>query len=126
MKTLTIIRGLPGSGKSTLAKAMSTALGHTLLDVDDYFTDDDGVFEYSLSKAPEVFRKLHSDADDLITTGKSVIVVATFTRRWEVNGYIRMPYDRLQVIDCCGNFGSIHNVPKTNMLAMRNRWEPWK
>lgn len=126
MASLTVIRGLPGSGKSTLAEAMGKALNIKVLDVDHYFVDEDGNFEFSSAKAADVFRKLHHDAEDLLIDKQSVIVVATFTRRWEIAGFVRMPYDNLQVIDCHGDFGSIHDVPKANLRRMKERWESWK
>jgi predicted kinase len=124
--SLTIIRGLPGSGKSTLGKAMSLALGHKLLDIDDYFTDEDGNFEFVAANAGEAFRKMHHDAEDQLTAGVSVIVAASFVRHFEFNGYIRMKYDKLQVIDCHSDFASVHDVPRANLVAQKKRWESWK
>lgn len=125
MAALTIIRGLPGSGKSTLAAAMGKAGLGKVLDIDHYLTDEHGNFVFEANKMADHFRKLYHDTEDLVQASKPVIVVATFTRRWELAGYVKMMYTELQVIDCHGDFGSIHNVPLINLKRMKQRWEPW-
>ena len=49
-KSIILIRGLPGSGKSTLARALSENGKYQVYSVDDYFTDENGNYNFDHSK----------------------------------------------------------------------------
>ena len=50
MKSLIILRGLPGSGKSTLAKLLSEDGKYPVFSVDDYFTNENGVYHFKFDE----------------------------------------------------------------------------
>lgn len=105
---------------------MGKALGDKVCDIDRYFETKDGIFKFDLKKAPIAFRMMYRDVQDELLEKRSAIVVASFLRHWEMNGYLMLPFDKLQVIDVHSDFSSIHGVPPEKMKEMRGRWEPWK
>jgi len=127
---LTLIRGLPGSGKSTLAGIMIDAWGGKILHykADQYFKrTGEYLFDPDkLSHAHEWCKALTLKA---LTDGREVIVSNTFTTLKEMEPYIKMAWDTgtvLNVIECKGNFGSVHNVSDATMQKMRHRWQEYK
>lgn len=125
-KTLYIIRGLPGSGKSTLARALVPHSSQHW-EADMFFLDENGEYKFNpklLSKAHEWCQK---HVEQVMMTGHDVAVSNTFTRLEELLPYQLMAeyygYD-VQIIECHGKFGSIHNVPERTIRRMRERWQP--
>lgn len=129
MSTLILIRGLPGSGKSTLAKSLyNWLLWPTKHHEADDFHVHDGVYQWR----PEYVKKAHlycqQDTEESLKKDWHAIVSNTFTTRKEMQPYFDLAkkYKAIvQVIECHGNFGSIHNVPEATMLKMAERWEPF-
>ncbi len=134
-KTLFIIRGLPGSGKSTLADALYNHHDGIAwneqpawLEADQYFIQADGTYAF----VPEQLHKAHTwckeQAEAAMKHGSCCVIVSnTFTEQWEAQDYIEAAkkYGYLiQVIECHGNFGSIHNVPAGTLEKMKRRWQP--
>jgi predicted kinase len=121
MKHLILIRGLPGSGKSTLAKLYESA----------YFEhfEADMWFEgktFDPKNLKEAHTWCQNKAKALMLTGGDLVVSNTFVRLWEMQWYIDCARDnnyRIQLIECKGNFGSIHNVPEEKITQMRANWE---
>jgi len=128
-KMLWLIRGLPGSGKSTLAMYLSE-LFHTehWYEADQYFEGPNG-YTFNPAQLPNAHDWCFSKfADALRWDAPCVIVANTFSQLWEMEAYI--PYAKakgykVQVIECQGDFGSIHNVPTTVINKMRQRWETY-
>lgn len=126
MQTLTLIRGLPGSGKSTLAKAMAQATGARHHEADMWMLDATGLYRFDPGKLSEVHTACYRATDSAVTAGYDVIVSNTFTTRKEAKPYIDLASEfqiRLNVIECTGEFGSIHGVPQATFDKMRARWE---
>lgn len=131
MPTLYIIRGLPGSGKSTMAQMIyqchKDSAAHR--EADQYFTlFNNGQF------SPTLLGDAHAWCQREIDKGmqkrkEAVIVSNTFIRRWEYQPYIEMAtlhgYS-VQIIECKGQFTSIHNVPEHTIAKMRANWEEYK
>ena len=129
MKLLMLIRGLPGSGKSTIARAMC------LYDADmrhfeaDMYHMKNGVYVFDTRKIKEAHKWCQESTAEALMEGASVVVSNTFTQMWEMKPYIEMAEKldaSLQVVECIGNFGNIHDVPSDVITKMRERWEPYE
>jgi predicted kinase len=136
-QNLTIIRGLPGSGKSTLAQALVFERGAEgeygevadliHVEADMYFINAKGEYEYDGSKIKDAHTWCQNTVRINLLEGHDVIVSNTFTQLHEMELYFAMARAfnaKLQVIECHGNFGSIHHVPAEVMTRMADRWEP--
>lgn len=128
MPTLYLIRGLPGSGKSTLSQIICASyesnIGHW--EADMFFVGDDGVYRF----APEALKQAHEWCQKMVRHdlefGMSVVVSNTFTRKWEMEPYLKMATEfcaEVQIIECKGQWESKHDVPADKIEAMRARWE---
>ena len=123
MNTLFIIRGLPGSGKSTLAKMLCPRDAY---EADDWFVDE-GVYRFDpnqLVKAHQYCETVVKNAMD--TRARKIAVANTFSQRWEMEPYFELAKKHkyvVQIIECQGNFGSIHGVPESVIERMKTRWE---
>lgn len=120
-KRLVIIRGLPGSGKSTLAKQLKKE-GYEHFEADQYFIGTDGQYRYDKTKMKDAHLWCQESVRRALKEGKKVVVSNTFTQKWEIKPYQNMdvPY---QIIECTGDYGSIHNVPTEVLELMKSRWE---
>lgn len=124
--TLYIIRGLPGSGKSTLARKLVAPHRHH--ESDTYFLNIAGEYNFNPSLLPAAHKWCAECVQMSINMNEGDIAVSnTFTRKWEYQPYIDMAVKggyNVQIVECTSSHGSIHNVPKETIDAMRLRWEP--
>ncbi|OKH88426.1 ATP-binding protein [Thalassospira sp. TSL5-1] len=124
--TLTLVRGLPGSGKSTLARRLCQADNHIQLEADMFMTDDTGNYRFSRARLGEVHKRCETETLRHLRDGHHVVVANTFSQVWEMQPYLDMASDMgitIQIIECQGQFKSIHDIPDRNVREMRNRWE---
>lgn len=125
--TLTIIRGLPGAGKSTLARRLcAVTLNSEHFEADMYFEDEKFNYVFDPSKLPEAHAWCLSSTKEALRDGKSVFVSNTFSTMKELEPYAQFAKDfncHFQVIECFGQWKSIHNVPEHTIQNMKNRWE---
>lgn len=129
MSTLYLIRGLPGSGKTTLARIIwagyQFAIDH--YEADMFFLDDEGEYRFAPRKVPQAHQWCQDKVREVITKwGHSVIVSNTFTQLWEMEPYLKMAEEfgySVQIIECKGQWRSLHGVPADKIEAMRARWE---
>ena len=122
---LYLIRGLPGSGKSTFARKFED-FRH--LEADMYFINGKGEYVFDASKIKDAHDWCKSTAKAFLSEGQNVIISNTFTRAWELSGYIETLEEytsRIKVYKVIGNFKNIHNVPEEAIKSMKERWEDY-
>jgi predicted kinase len=125
MTTLIIVRGLPGSGKSTLASKLIEPGG--VIEADQFFIREDGVYDYQADRIGEAHAWCYARVKQRLQSNTDCVVANTFTQRWEYQRYIDLAKELghlWQVIDCHGQFRSVHAVPDAVIDQMRARWQP--
>jgi predicted kinase len=127
MPMLTLIRGLPGSGKSTLASLLVDNFFNSVhYEADMFFVDKDGTYHYDKTKIQEAHAWCLEQTKKALEREADVIVSNTFTQMWQMEPYFQLQYENkcsLNIIECKGMFGSVHNVPHESMLNMHQKWE---
>ncbi|WP_117233895.1 ATP-binding protein [Vibrio maerlii] len=129
MGKLILIRGLPGSGKSTLAQKFVKNDGFTHLEADMYFVNKNGEYCFDpqlLSAAHDWCQKQTVRA---LRNKQDVVVSNTFVQRWEIKPYAKLAKQfkvTLEVMECQGAYGSIHDVPEETIAKMKRRWQIWE
>lgn len=119
---LVIIRGLPGSGKSTLARTIAKEYGHVFIETDMFFETPTG-YVFDRTRLPDAVAWATAQVRSLILQGP-VVTTGVFTKvsSW---AYLADLSSNTLVIECVGQHGIVHNVPRRVMESMRARWEPF-
>lgn len=123
VQKLVLIRGVPGSGKSTLAREQFSEFFHC--EADDFFMVG-GVYTFDAKFLPVAHQFCKDRAQRALMSGRDVVISNTFTRKWEMDDYIRMAEAHgaeLQVIICQGRFKNVHGVPDDVVQRMLSRFE---
>lgn len=126
MPTLTLIRGLPGSGKSTLAKCFRERDYSIRHFEDDMFFIENGKYQYDKTKIQRAHDWCFIKVSYSLSQGVDTIVSNTFTQIWQMEPYLQLCRDMrytLNVIECKGQFGNVHNVPEGTLIRFRENWE---
>ncbi len=120
-QTITLIRGLPGDGKTT--KAMTLKGKHVEADM---FFDKNGEYCFEGRKIKDAHIWCQAQAKYYLNQGEDVVVSNTFVRIEEMKPYIDASREygaSLQIIECSGNYKSVHDVPVATIENMRRKWE---
>lgn len=121
---LLLIRGLPGSGKSTMAKDYAKA-GYVHCEADQYF-EVNGQYRFDASKLSAAHADCLQRAISAMDSGRPVVVANTFTRRWEMEPYLKAAKVRgvnVRIVEASGTWPNVHGVPEDAVERMRARWE---
>ena len=120
---LVLIRGLPGSGKSTLAKEISKTCGYVHFE-NDMFFEVNGVYAYDPDKVLASQQWCLRGARDALFAGRKVVVSNCFTKREDMRSFLDLT-DSVAVIECSGDYGSVHDIPADVLERKRASWRPY-
>jgi predicted kinase len=84
---LVLIRGLPGSGKSFAAQNFFVPLGFEHIELDQYFYNDQGEFNYNYHQLEDAKRDCGRRVEDSLRNGKSVVVSNCMVDQGELRYY---------------------------------------
>lgn len=87
---LVVLSGLPGSGKSYFQRRLRDRTGAVVLESDALRRLLFGCPTYTREENARLFRAIHSVADRLLRSGRSVIIDATNLTEWERQPYYKM------------------------------------
>ena len=134
MRTISLVRGVSGCGKTTLAQQLALGGRRRLLAADDYFMDENGVYQFNLSGLREAHAWCQEATATAMDEGLHVIVHNTFTQRWEMEPYLQMAGNNGYRVTVVSLFDggctdeelagrNTHGVPLAGIQSMRDRWE---
>lgn len=141
MREVRIMRGLPGSGKSTRAKAhaaVTASTGHTwaIVSMDQYFTADDGSYEFKPNRLTEAHRDCYQRFIYWLELGTNVVIVDNTNVRYEeFELYVRVAklagysvvYDQVKPKDAAEiemwHARCVHGIPLEKMRRRAAQWQ---
>lgn len=123
-RELMIIRGLPGSGKSTLARRVCEESGAVHVETDMFWGPE---YKFHTKLIRQAHEWCRAECTRLLYLHGSVVVSNTFTIMSEIIPYLQIARHlkaRVVIVECKGEYGSVHDVPEGVLRSMRERWEP--
>ena len=89
--SIILIRGLPGSGKSSLALLLSENGKYPVYSVDDYFTDENGNYNFEHLKNHLAYDECKKNVlKEIQNKTEKIFVDNTFTLDWEMEPYFKL------------------------------------
>lgn len=135
------MRALPGTGKSTKAKAIEEAMfvagfQAVICSTDDYFTDEDGNYNWSAKLVGSAHRWNKERAYEYMSNGVHVVIIDnTNIQYWEAEEYINTGIKFGYTVEVVypdtpwsGNIEelvnrNVHGVPREAIERMAKNWE---
>lgn len=129
MSKAIFVRGISGSGKSTYAKELlDKGEVDCIVEADQFFMEN-GKYCFNSRKVSEAHEWAKSKMKLLLKQGKNVVVANTFTRLWELEGYMDIASQittDLEVIRMESKYTNIHGVSEDVVKMMKERFEDYK
>jgi hypothetical protein len=89
-----------------------------------FFEDAKGNYKYDASKIKDAHEWCQEQTKKFLLNGIDVIVSNTFTRKWELDPYLKMvPPEDIIILVANGSYDNIHGVPSDVIDKMKDRWE---
>ena len=139
MYRLILVRGISGSGKTRLGRMLlnvGAPLGKCFFAADDFFLDEDGIYNFNPRKLPAAHSWCQEQAGNSMRNrlAATVVVHNTFTQRWEMEPYLRMAEEHGYEVSVVSLYDggctdeelatrNQHGVDATGISNMRERWE---
>jgi predicted kinase len=127
-QNLILLRGLPGAGKSSFAELISENNSYPIFSVDDYFTDQNGIYTFEFSKNHLAYSACLNHTEQALRQGiLKVIVHNTFTMEWEMQPYFKLAEKylcRLYVMTV-ENYHGKHNLHEVNEEQIKKMAEKY-
>lgn len=128
-KELIIIRGLPGSGKSTLAGVLNENKQYPVFSIDDYFTDENGNYNFVFSENHKAYKHCESRTEDAMRASvPKIFIDNVFSLEWEMEPYFQLAgkYNyRVHVITVENRHGgeNVHHVSADQIERMAAKFK---